>query len=528
MGQNVSTNQTNQFCTTSPTKQNANATALSYANASAPTLGSTPGGTIQPGSNFRFNPSPMYTPTLVTPHTETMTLYNLLKEYKSKVAEYNNSKDNLDKKFNTSCMSYTLVAVGTDGTISTTMGLTGSWTKSNPVFKGFFQALDNKSFLSVSMINPVKYLACTTDFQYYGVAASDPTYTQTTHNNLSTIVGGKLLFTKIALAPNQSIIGVGTDHNLYVSANLINNLPHPTVSPSPNATTKAAGTPSSWMGPFQAISGNVKILDFAICPDNSIYGVGTDNQLYSLPSYTELNASWVPFTPAVNNIKSIAIAPDGKLFAVMTSGSGNPTDGFISYLEDWNNPQGTWLPLGSNSCCYQSISAFLMDPINEAGKCTALIQSEKVANLMNETTKIRNYIKNNKDFFSTVGGEIGQAISVNNELAKIYQELQEDRRKINLALRLDQQLDEEGEDQTRYVNAKYMMFRILFAIVLILLMYTIGNVTGNDIMGNSLFTFFIACLLLAAVGLFEGTFGFLLFCLICLAVVLFVSGVFRV
>jgi hypothetical protein len=334
----------------------------------------------------------------------------------------------------------------------------------------------------------------------------DYTYKQIIHIDITATTKDNKLFKKVIATPNNSFIGIDTNNDLYYMAF------------------------NSNKGPFQAMNSNIKIIDIVLCPDNSLYGVGSDSQLYTLTNYLGLNAQWQPVSPPVRNIKAIAISQtstktNSKLYAIMSDSAQN---GYISYLEDWNQLNEPWIPLGSAGCCYQSISSFLLNPIFEINKCNRKNKSEMVNSLIDKINTCQSIVEANKKYFESVGEELPDLHETNQKLSQSYKLLLDEKRKINDTLDTFGQLDEEVISHSSFADSRGMLFRILFVVVIILIIYIVGEMVGNDgITNNSLFTFFMACVLLASVGLFKGTFGFMLFGLLCLVLVLFVTGIVR-
>jgi hypothetical protein len=264
----------------------------------------------------------------------------------------------------------------------------------------------------------------------------------------------------------------------------------------------------------------MNIIDFTICPDDSVYVVGSDHQIYKLPNYKTLNAQPLALSPAVTNVTGISIAPDGKLFAVMSGGTTGA--GTVSYLERWDHPTGQWLSLGT-SCCFKSITTVSTLPEIMYAKYLADVALQTDSDCLNATIQMKNMIANNSSYFEKVGGQVGDAVNTNVQLSNVYDALLAKKKKIDDTLDEYQLLDEEVSENTKYANSQNMLFRILFVVFLILLIFTLREMTGTkDLFNDPLSYFFFACVLLASIGLFKGSLGFFIFGLLCLGLVLFV------
>jgi len=404
---------------------------------------------------------------------------------------YETTKNLFDSLIN-SIPQYIIEGVNTDGSISVTGGLTGNWLKIGNIIPSI-----GKPILSVYSSTPLVQHICTTDFNYYELEIQLSNIPKIT--NLTP--GGKgLHFLKVGMAPDNSLIGLGTNNKLYFNT--------------------SASQKSAWQGPLQT---NIKIIDFAVCPDDTVYLVGSDNQMYTLPNYKSLNGPATALSPPVPNITSISIAPDGKLFAVMSGGSTGA--GTISYLESWDNPSGQWLALGT-SCCFKSITTISTLP--EIMYMKYLFDSKGDDGMLQNVTNIKNFITNNVSYFNTMGGQIGNAVNSNDQLDQTYNSLKGTQKQISKTLAEYQQVDHDEEENTKYLHSKNMLFRIMFVIILILLIFTVKEMSGaQNLFNDPLSYFFFACVLLASIGLFKGTLGFFLFGLLCLGLVLVLTNMNR-
>jgi hypothetical protein len=429
-----------------------------------------------------------------------ITLENNLMEYEQKFATYkatNNTIDNVANSF----PNYIIEGVNTDGTISVTTGLSGNWAHLGNIIPSI-----DKPILSVYASTPLIQHICTTDFHYYQMEIKAPNQDAKTKSfqpvlpkvTDMTKEGNGAIFRKVGMASDNSLIGLGPDYKLYVN--------------------QSASQKTPWQGPLQI---KMNILDFTICPNDSVYLVGSDNQIYKLPSYKTLNTQPIPLSPAVINVTAISIAPDGKLFAVMSGGSNGA--GTISYLESWDHPKGQWLPLGT-TCCFKSIATVSTMPEIMYAKYMADMKLQCNADMASCSGKMKDFIANNSDYFQTVGGQVGNAVNTNVQLNNVYNSLLANKKKIDDTLDDYQQLDEEVSENTKYADSQSMLFRILFVVALILLIFTVKELSGSrDMFNDPLSYFFFACVLLASIGLFKGSFGFFLFGILCLGLVLFVT-----
>jgi hypothetical protein len=404
---------------------------------------------------------------------------------------YETNRNLFDALINT-IPQYLIEGVNTDGSISVTSGLTGNWLKIGNIIPSI-----GKPILSVYSSTPLVQHICTTDFNYYALEiqlSNIPKITNLTPG------GNGAHFLKIGMAPDNSLIGLGTNNKLYFNT--------------------SASQKSAWQGPLQT---NIKIIDFAVCPDNTVYLVGSDNQMYTLPNYKSLNGPATAISPPVRNITSISIAPDGKLFAVMSGGSTGA--GTISYLESWDNTSGEWLSLGT-SCCFKSITTISTLP--EIMYMKYLFDSKGDPGMLQNVTNIKNFITNNVSYFNTMAGQIGNAVNSNDQLDQTYNSLKGTQKQIGKTLLEYQQVDHDEEENTKYLNSKSMLFRIMFVIILILLIFTVKEMSGaQNLFNDPLSYFFFACVLLASIGLFKGTLGFFLFGLMCLGLVLVLTNMNR-
>ena len=191
---------------------------------------------------------------------------------------------------------YTIIGVGTDGNLYSRQGLDAPWQTVNDNSNGniatVFTGNDGKLYGTINKNN---------NTIVYKNNWSDSDWSQSIPGTCC-VLGG-------AMGQNGTIVGIGTDHTLYSKPN-INGAWTQTASAgewcgyvtiAPDGTLFVIGSDNNvdkknsyqtlssenWQGMG---SGTVKAI--TIAPDGTFIGVGIDDQLYSKASYKDLSTSW--------------------------------------------------------------------------------------------------------------------------------------------------------------------------------------------------------------------------------------------
>jgi hypothetical protein len=191
---------------------------------------------------------------------------------------------------------YTIIGVGTDGNLYSRQGLDAPWQIVNDNSGGqivtVFTGTDGKLY-ATNNVNEIIYKNNWSDSGWGGWG---------TNANTCCVIGA-------AMGQNGAIVGVGTDHKLYTIPNLNGTWTQTAsggewcgyVTIAPDGTLFVIGSDNNvdkknsyqtlssenWQGMG---SGTVKAI--TIAPDGTFIGVGMDDQLYTKASYKDLSTSW--------------------------------------------------------------------------------------------------------------------------------------------------------------------------------------------------------------------------------------------
>jgi hypothetical protein len=301
-----------------------------------------------------------------------------------------------------------------------------------------------------------------------------------------TMINNTCCVLKAIMAPDQSIIGLQKDNMLYVRKTLND----------------------SWTGPINPTGETM--IDFTICPDGSVLCVGSNNGLYKYSNYKTLNSNWSYLGDQTCCVKSITVAPDGKLIAV-----GN-SDNSLYYMDSYQNISSSWTFMGSNSCCVQSITTVNNNPLNDCsvlpsnrvaycdvniskqdclskGLCyddsisgapycynkkQAVQQLQKINNklidlnqqIQKELQKSNDANSNNTDINKLNG----------NTIQEVYQKLLDDKDKIDVMLKEEEVLDRQQNDTTIQVERNQALYRMFFLLALIIVIILLKNLATTS------------------------------------------------
>ena len=221
------------------------------------------------------------------------------------------------------------------------------------------------------------------------------------------------------------IIGVGDDNNIYSRQGL--DAPWETINDNSNGQivtvfTGSNGTlyatnnvneiiyknnwsDSSWIG-YGSNAGTCCVLGAAMGQDGTIVGIGTNNTLFSTPSF---NGTWTQTASAGEWCGYITIAPDGSVFVV---GSDNNIWKKNSYQtlssENWQStgqggviaitiaPDGTLIGLGTNQQIYT-----IANYTNLPGDWTGPYNSENYSGSATSITTVSNPNYNSSNYNTT-------------------------------------------------------------------------------------------------------------------------------
>ena len=207
---------------------------------------------------------------------------------------------------------YWIIGVGTDGKLCKRNGLEGTWTKIND---------DAASDLtSICTGNDGKKIIATT--KSYKIS-SKPTYDSP---NWQPVKNQNCCVISVAMGPDGTLVGVGTDNKLWTKPSLEGNWKS-TSSPSPE-----------WIS--------------AICigPDGSIFCVGQNNAIFKKNNYKQLtNVNWQYQGNITCCVKAITIASDGTFIAIGNDGKIYSKDSYTNLTTSWRGPY-------TDSCCVISIT----------------------------------------------------------------------------------------------------------------------------------------------------------------------------
>ena len=232
-----------------------------------------------------------------------LSLEELTMEYKMTLIMYNKVQSDYINYLKTAYDSsrYTLVGVGTNGQLYHSAGINGGWAlvpDGATYLTGICTGNDGKTVI-----------ACGYNGQVYTKSSWD--------SKLYTIIPDpNCCITKVAQGSDGTIVGVGTDHQLYTKAGGIyatawTHAVNPAqgewcsaVCIAPDGSVYVIGSYSGrngfsiWKKPsYKTLSTSLwqyvadqYFIDFTILPDGMMVGVGTDYQVYTYPNYKDITS----------------------------------------------------------------------------------------------------------------------------------------------------------------------------------------------------------------------------------------------
>jgi hypothetical protein len=249
--------------------------------------------------------------------------------------------------------------------------------------------------------------------------------------------------TKALLAPDNSMIGIGNDNNMY-------------------AKIYANGS-SQWAGPIN--DPGEKFLDVALCPNNSLLCIGTDNGLYTYSSYKILKTNRSKTNFSTSNFKPIAItvSQEGVVYAIDTNNMIQKTKSYTLLNDIWesitdpNNFKFTSIALYSD--VYKAYGIKNLEYLNK--------------NLLKINLQIQKLMEDEKNQIYDDGYQTQE--DSNKNLVELYDKLLEDKARIKLSLDEYKTLEEKQNSSMLYVK-KYnviikfvlLIFFILFLLIIIM------------------------------------------------------------
>jgi len=316
---------------------------------------------------------------------------------------------------------------------------------------------DNKDFETMK----------TTNSKFYSVSSNyDGTITFCTTFNVLAIKNQYNLNTKFLpkvccniniikamLTPDGSIVGIGMDKNIYEKTYAYDSKP--------------------WGGPVN-IKGQT-VLDIAVCPDNSLLCVGTDNQLYRYENYKKLRTNRIKekFNETGFKIIAITVSEDGEVYVIDTT---NKIKKNTSYKQLTNN----WIPI-IDSYVYKINSIALYSDLYKIYEIQKLEYINR--NLMSINLQIQKLMKNETNYLYEDGNQNQDNLKTN--LTNLYDNLLEDKTRIKLALNEYKTLEEKENvslKQIKKYNTIITFFTIIFIIlfVFIVITYFTSNTNNNQ------------------------------------------------
>ena len=223
--------------------------------------------------------------------------------------------------YNNAGNSYYILGVGTDGNLYSRAGLNAPWTKVNDNSNGslvsVFTSPDNKLYAT----NKSKQIIYKNNW-------SDSTWSGT--------VGGAYQVLSASMAPDSTIVGVGTDNKLW--------------------TRRSNG---SWIQ--TASPGGEWASYIIIAPNGKLFVIGGNGVIYSKPNYQNLPAQgWFAEGQQTCCIKAMAIAPDGTFIGVGTDNQLYTKPNYKNLTSDWSGPYNS----NYASCCIISATVVVNKDYN--------------------------------------------------------------------------------------------------------------------------------------------------------------------
>jgi hypothetical protein len=215
---------------------------------------------------------------------------------------------------------YLIIGVGTNGRLYVRNGLEGFWNIINDDAASDLASIctgnDGKSVIASARSSRM---------------FSKPTYD---HPNWQPVRNEPCCVISVAMGPDGTLVGVGTDHKLWSKPNL-------------EGRWTQTANPGEW------------ISSICIAPDNSIFCVGGGNKIWKKNSYLNLpNQNWEYMGDNTCCVKAITIAPDGTFIGIGMSNRLWTKDSYKNLSTNWKGPY-------ENSCCVIGITTIVNPKFSE-------------------------------------------------------------------------------------------------------------------------------------------------------------------
>jgi hypothetical protein len=152
----------------------------------------------------------------------------------------------------------------------------------------------------------------------------------------------------VAMAKDGTLVGVGTDNQLYTKPNLDDNW-------------IKASNPDEW------------IISICIAPDDSIFCIGKNNSIFKKKSYKNLpRQTWQFMGTNTCCVKAITIAPDGTFIGVGTN------DNTLYIKDSYKDLTTKWKGPYASSCCVVGVTTIPNPNYNGAIFSTAKQPNYKI------------------------------------------------------------------------------------------------------------------------------------------------------
>jgi len=203
---------------------------------------------------------------------------------------------------------YLIIGVGTNGYIYRRNGLESEWTQINDNGYNIKSICTNNDGKGIIVSTGTNQIFSKTNFD-------DPEW-RDVQNNCCVF--------SVAMGQDGTLIGIGTDHQLWSKPSLEGNW------------TKTAST-GEWM------------ISICIAPDGTLFCIGGDNSIWKKNSYLNLTSQNWEYLGGNNHVISITIAPDGTFIGVGTDNQLYSKDSYKDLTTNWKGPH-------NSSCCVVGIT----------------------------------------------------------------------------------------------------------------------------------------------------------------------------
>jgi hypothetical protein len=413
--------------------------------------------------------------------------------------------------------SYTIICVGTDGNLYSRQGLDAPWQTVNDNSNGnlatVFTGNDGKLYGTINKNN---------NTIVYKNNWSDSVWSQS--------IPGSCCVLGAAMGQDGTIVGIGTDHTLYSKPNLNGAWTHAasggewcgyvTVAPDGSVFVIGSDNNVDKKNSYQTLSsenwqgmGSCCVKAITIAPDGTFIGVGMDDQLYTKASYKDLTTSWSgPYNSENSSCCAISITtvsnpnynsgnyntsaqPNFNVNNVpMTSVKGTAFWGTSPLSQSTLKTVGECEALcsttaGCSGATYNETSTICSlrkgdgDIMTGSASDYSIVPKSLsllkiVQNINEKLTQVNEKIqKMSQPIETQFNSEAQQRSNSNNNLIDQYNNLAEERDKIQRMLNEYQTLDEQQVEGNIHISQNYYSFILLMflAILVIVLLYKFSS-----------------------------------------------------